>query len=255
MFDKGKREQRHEKEDATFNKMLLWLAGAVVVELIFLLFKRVYINMMWGASVQLGLMYFFRVFRYLGIVLAVAGIVWAVLDYRKGKRVVLPCACAAAALGLWVLTILSYYLLDIGVSILLILPAAAAVLIVIFFLYQRVFFLNALMAAGGLVALWIHRQYNAEHPKMVMAFFVAGFVALAAVLALVFLLHRGDGKLGGVQVMPVGASYLTTWITCAVTAALMALALILGAAGGYYLLFGLAAWVFGQAVFFTVKLM
>ena len=31
MFEKGKREQRHEREDAAFNKMLLWLLGAVVI--------------------------------------------------------------------------------------------------------------------------------------------------------------------------------------------------------------------------------
>ncbi|MDE6588976.1 MAG: hypothetical protein K2K53_01250, partial [Oscillospiraceae bacterium] len=118
-----------------------------------------------------------------------------------------------------------------------------------------VFFLNALVAAGGLVVLWIHRQYYTQHPKMVLAFFVAGFVGLAAVLVVSFLLRGGDGRLGGIQVVPADTSYVTTWVTCVVTAVLMVLALILGAAAGYYLLFALVAWVFGQAVFFTVKLM
>lgn len=255
MFDKGKREQRHDKENATFNKMLLWLAGAVVIELLVLLIKQIYVNMLFGITGMTVVNYFFRVFSILGVVLAAGGLIWAALNYRGGKRVMLPCVCAAAAAGLWVMSVLGYYLFDVGLNIVMILPAVAAVLIVIFFLYQRVFFLNTLLAGGGLVALWIHRQYYAEHPKMVTALFVAGFVLLAAGLVLSFLLRGGDGKLGGVRVMPPDTNYLITWITCAVTALAMVLALVLGTTAAYYLLFALVGWVFIQAVFFTVKLM
>ena len=183
MFDKGKREQRHEKEDAAFNKMLLWLAGAVVVELIILLVKQVYVNMLLGPGVATVLMYFFQVFSILGVVLTAGGIAWAVLWNKKGKPVVLPCALTAAAAGLWVLSLFTYQLFDVGLNIVMLLPAVAAVLIVIFFLYQRVFFLNALLCAGGLLALWLHRQYYEAHHTMVTALFIAGFVALAAALA------------------------------------------------------------------------
>lgn len=255
MFDKGKREQRHEKEDAAFNKMLLWLAGAVVVELIVLLVKQVYVNVLLGPGAQTGLMYFFQVFSFLGAALTVAGIVWAVIWHRKGKGTVLPCALTAAAAGLWVLALFAYGLFDVGLNIVMILPAVAAVLIVIFFLYQRVFFLNALLSAGGLVALWLHRQYYSTRPSMIVALFAAGFVALAVVLVLTFVLRNGDGKLGGVRVMPADTSYAITWITCGVTALTMALALLLGVTAGLYLLFALVGWVFIQAVFFTVKLM
>lgn len=255
MFDKGKREQRHEKEDAAFNKMLLCVAGAVGAGLIVVLLKQLYVNSLLGVGVQVALASFFHVFSVLGAVLAAAGIVWAVVNVRNRKPVRLPCICAAAAAGLWVLSVLAYFLFDVGFAIAMLLPAAAAVLIVIFFLYQRVFFFNTLLTAGGLVVLWIHRQYYAEQPKMVIAFFTAGFVLLAAALVLSFLLKGGDGKLGGVRVLPSGAGYLTTWLTCVVTALAMALTLSLGAAAGYYLLFALAAWVFIQAVFFTVKLM
>ena len=214
MFDKGKREQRHEKEDAAFNKMLLWLAGAVVVELIILLVKQVYVNMLLGPGVATVLMYFFQVFSILGVVLAAGGIAWAVLWNKKGKPVVLPCALTAAAAGLWVLSLFTYQLFDVGLNIVMLLPAVAAVLIVIFFLYQRVFFLNALLCAGGLLALWLHRQYYEAHHTMVTALFIAGFVALAAALAFTFVLRGRDGKLGGVRVMPADTSYVITWITC-----------------------------------------
>lgn len=255
MFDKGKREQRHTKEDAVFNKMLLWLVGAAVVELFLLLVKQVYVNVILGYQGQLVLAYFFRVFLFLGVAAVVAGVVWAVLNHRKGKSVKLPCILTAVAAGLWVVSVFAYFLFDVGMNIVMMLPAAAAVLIVVFFLYQRVFFLNALLVAGGLVALWLHRQYYAERQTMITALFVAGFVALAVALVLTLLLRRGDGKLGGVRVMPAGTGYVTTWITCGVTALAMALALALGTAAAYPLLFALAGWLFIQAVFFTVKLM
>ena len=115
--------------------------------------------------------------------------------------------------------------------------------------------LNALLCAGGLLALWLHRQYYEAHHTMVTALFIAGFVALAAALAFTFVLRGRDGKLGGVRVMPADTSYVITWITCGVTALTMALALALGVTAGLYLLFALVGWVFIQAVFFTVKLM
>lgn len=255
MFDKGKREQRHDKEDAAFNKMLLWLAGAVVAELFILLIKQIYVNFLLDTAGADVLHMFFSVFRIAGAVLAVAGLAWTVMKRRKGESAVLPGALTGAAAGLWVLSVFAYYLYDVGMNIVMLLPAVAAVLIVIFFLYQRVFFLNAVLSAGGLLALWLYRQYYAEHPTMVTALFVGGFVVLAAALVLTFLLRGSDGRLGGLQVMPAGTSYVITWITCVVTAAAMALALALGVTAAFYLLFAVVAWVFIQAVFFTVKLM
>ena len=255
MFDKGKREQRHTKEDAEFNRMLLWLVGAVVVELVIVLFKRIYVNMLLGAAGAMVLNYFFKIFSILGAVLAVGCIVWAVLNHRKGKGAALPLAVAGGAALLWVVSLFAYVLFDVGLSIVMVLPAVAAVLIVIFFLYQRVFFFNAMLAGGGLVALWLYRQYYSDHPTMITMMFVAGFVVLAAAAVLAFLLRGGDGKLGGVRVLPADTGYWITWITCVITAAAMALALGLGMTAAFYLLFVLVAWLFVQAVFFTVKLM
>ena len=90
---------------------------------------------------------------------------------------------------------------------------------------------------------------------MIQMLFAAEFVLLAAALVLSLLLRSGGGKLGGLRVMPSGTGYLMTWITCGVTALALVLAMALGTATGFYLLFALAAWVFVQAVFYTVRLM
>ena len=111
------------------------------------------------------------------------------------------------------------------------------------------------MTAGGLLALWMYRKYYMNHPTLIRLTFAAGLVLLAAGLVLSLLLRRGDGKLGGLRVLPPDTGYLMTWLTCAVTALTMVLTLALGAAVGLYLLFVLVAWVFVQAVFYTVQLM
>lgn len=255
MFDKGKREQRHQEEDAAFNRMLLWLAGAVVVELLLLLVKNIYVNFSAGLTWFNILDNFFRVFSFLGAALTAAGVVWAVLSFRKGKRVTVPCICSAVAAGLWMLSVLSYYLFDFGLDIMVLLPAVGAVLIVVFFLYQRIFFLNAMLTVGGLLALWLHRQHFMRHPTVIRLLFAAEFALLAAGLVLSLLLRRGGGKLGGLRVMTPDTDYRIIWITCAVTALALVLTLVLGTAAGFYLLFALVAWVFIQAVFYTVQLM
>ena len=255
MFDKGKREQHHEQEDAAFNKMLLWLVGAVAAELLVVLSKKIYVDFIAGATVARVLHTFFQLFSFLGIVLTAASIVWAVLNYRKGESVAVPCACAAGAACLWVLSLLSYFLYDFGMDIMMLLPAAAAVLIVVYFLYQRVFFFNTLLTAGGLVALWLYRQYFLYHPTVIRLIFAAEFALLAVGLVLGLLLRRSDGRLGGLQVIPPDTNYLMTYITCVATALTLILTLVLGTAAVFYLLFALVAWEFVQAVFFTVQLM
>ena len=55
MFEKGKRERRQGEEDKVFNRMLLWLAGAVVVELLLLLLQKAYVEMIFDAVVAQAL--------------------------------------------------------------------------------------------------------------------------------------------------------------------------------------------------------
>lgn len=255
MFEKGKRERRNKEDDAVFNRMLLWLAGAVGVELIILLLQKMYVEMLFGAEVAAGMKGFFQVFAVAGAVAAVGAVVWAVLSSRSGKSTVLPLAVAGGAALLWIISLVSYFLYDEGMRILMMLPAAGAVLILIFFLYQRPFFFNALLTGGGLLALWMHRRYYMDHPKMITAGIVAGVLILAAVAALTFQLRKTDGKLGPIRVVPVGSNYMMTWITCGVTAAAMVLALLLDVSMSLFLLFALVGWLFAQAVFFTVKMM
>lgn len=255
MFKKGKREFRNKEEDVVFNRMLLWLGGAVLVELLILLMQKLYVEMIFGPGLASVLFGFFQVFSIVGAVLAVGMAVWSVINLRAGKSAALPMSLAGAAALLWIISLVIYLLFDEGIRILMMLPAAGAVLILIFFLYQRPFFYNALLTAGGLLALWMHGKYYMDHPNLIRACVVGGVILLAGAAALAFLLRKNDGKLAGIRVLPEGSNYMMTWLTCGVTAAAMVLALILGVGLSQYLLYGLVGWLFAQAVFFTVKMM
>lgn len=255
MKEPKKTQQRRKEEDAAFSRMLLWLAGAVVVELIILLIKRIYVDFWLDIGPVLVLQSFFRVFQFAGAVLTAAAVIWLVVRVRANQSWRLPAACAGIAAVLWIISLLSYQLYDLGLTILTILPGAAAVLILIFFLYQRVFFVNAALTGGGIMVLWLFREFRSSHPTLLTLCFIAGWVALAAAAALAWKLSKTGGKLGSLRVMPNGTMYNVIYLTCALTAAAMALTFLLGETAAFYLLFVLVAWLFGQAVFFTVKLM
>lgn len=254
MAEKGK-NQRRKEADAAFNRMLLWLAGAVVVELIILLIKRIYVDFWLDIGAVMALKSFFQVFQFAGAALTAAAAVWLAVRVRASQDWRLPAACTGIAAVLWIISLLSYQLYDLGLTILTILPGAAAVLILIFFLYQRVFFVNAALTGGGIAALWLFREFRSSHPTLLTLCFIAGWVVLAAAAVLAWKLHKTGGKLGSLQIMPDGTMYSAIYLTCALTAAAMALAFLLGGTAAFYLLFVLVAWLFGQAVYFTVKLM
>lgn len=257
MSEQGKRLQRRKQEDAAFNKMLLWLAGAVVLELLTILLRRVYINYSYtdfGVGFMVALNAFFGVFRFAGAVLTVAGAVWLLLSVKNGKKRILPGACTGVALWLWAASVLCYGLNTMGMKILCVLPAAVAVLAAIFFLYQREFFYNAILAGVGITALWVYRQIYMNHPRMTYCGFAAVWVGLAAAAVIAFLLSRRGGKFAFLRVLPAEAGYAAIYLTCAVTAAVLLVSLVIGVASAYYAIFALIGWLFCLAVYYTVKL-
>ena len=100
MFEKGKRERRQSEDDKVFNRMLLWLAGAVAVELLLLLLQKAYVDIIFDAMVAKALQSFFHVFSIVGAVAVAGCAVWAVVNRRGGKPTTLPVIIAAVAAGL-----------------------------------------------------------------------------------------------------------------------------------------------------------
>ncbi|HJH62917.1 MAG TPA: hypothetical protein IAC84_06620 [Firmicutes bacterium] len=258
MTDKEQQSKRRQAEDAAFHRMLLWLLVAVVAELVVLLVKYFYVDITgaaWRVSVAQGLLLFFRVYRFLGIALAAAAAVWAVQAARRGKGVLRSRILTGAAIFLLAVSWVAYHFYDEGVRVLLVLPAIGAGLILVYFLYQRSFFVNTVLTGGGIAALWLHRAYYPSHPGAVVGCFLVVWMVLAGAAALCWRLRQSGGVLGGRRLMPVRSHYVSTWVTCGIVAAALAVGLVLGTSAALYLIFGLIGWLFCQAVFFTVKLM
>ena len=259
MNETGKRLQRQKQEDATFNKMLLWLAGIVCLELLTLLLKRVYFNFSltdFGIGLASVISAFFGVFRFAGAVLFLAGCVWTILSLRKGKKLALPLACTGAVLWLWAAAVLCYGMNVTGMSVLTALPVALAVLCAIFFLYQHEFFFSACLGAVGIAAIWVFHKIYMNHPRLTYGGAAAVCVLMAVAALAVRFMSGKNGKVYKVQVFSPKGSYLPLYLTCAVVALAVILAVLLNAATiGYYALFVLVGWLFCLAVYYTVKLM
>lgn len=254
MTEKEKQLQRRKAEDAVFNRMLLFLLAAVIAEVVVLLVKHFYMNIP-SVAIANALYHLFGVLQFAGLILAVICVIWYGICRKKGCKSTLPGVLAGVFCALWLIALLTYQLNEFGLKILMALPAVYAVLVLIWFLYQRAFFVGAVLTGGGMAAMLVYRRYWVNHPTAVTLAFVAGLVVLAVVAVLMLKLRKTGGKLGKLRLMPEGSSYGICWITCLVIAAALVLALLLGAAVAYYLLFVLIAWLFCQAVFFTVKLM
>lgn len=257
MTDKEKRQKRHSEEDAVFNRLLLWLAGVVVAEAIVLFVKRFYINVT-GSELDIamfsGLGTFFSVFMYAGLVLTVLGVVWCCINLKKHKGIRLPGILTAAVAFVWIVSLITQILGENGVQIMMLLPIVAAVLILIYFLYQRAFFVNAIIAGCGMAGLWCFREYFDSHAALVIVLLVLGWLVLAAISILAYLTRKNGGKLGKFLVVEDKKSYVACWLTCAIVFISTVLSLILGASFAFYLIYALIGWLFCLAVYYTVKL-
>ena len=254
MTDRERRQQtRREEEDAVFNRMLLWVGGAAVAELLVLGLEKLHVEMVFGATPALILRTVFQVFSFLGVALAIACGYWMVRR-QQAKQ---PIRCQAILLVidvfLWVVSVLTWRWYDVGLEIATLLPIVVAVLILIYFLYQRVFFVSSLFTALGLSVLWIYR-IKGDAQDLHRALYV--LIALMAVACVgIYLLSKKEGKLFGLRVLPHDTAYPVLYISAIVDAAAFLAVRLIGAGAVIYLIFALAAWFFAQVVYFTVKIM
>lgn len=264
MSEQEKRVQRRKQEDTAFNRMLLWLAGCVVLEGLTLLLRQVYIyhsNTALGIGVAYVLGSFFVVFRYAGAAVSAACAVWLFLwvkNGKRGKKLVLPGVCTGAAVWLWAVSVLCAnidFAYSAGIGMLCILPAVVGALAAIFFLYQREFFYNAVLGSLSIAALWVFRHIYMNHPRMTWCGFAAVWLLLALAAWGAYYLSRHDGKVWEIRVLPTRSNYLLIYLTCAVCAVALIAAMAVGAAAAYYVMFAVIGWLFCLAVFYTVKLM
>lgn len=257
MNRKEQQAQRAKQEDEILTKVLWWIAGSVILEMLLLLLNKVYVNY---TVEQIDLAYSLRgVFQVLAVVLPVCFVVLLALwlaARKAGRLTRLTGGLALAGLALAVCAVVIRIFDNSGVKFLYIAVPAAAVLALIYYLYQREFFCSAVLSALGLLGIKLLPRVKGAS---VLGYGYAAALAVILVAALVLfrMLQKNQGKLSLkgklTRVLPKNASYALLYVTCGVVAAVSVAAVVLG---GLTVLYGvLVAWLLILAVYYTVRLM
>ena len=258
MNKREQQAQRARQEDEILVKVLWWIVGAVVLEALLLLLNRYYVNYT-VSQIDAMLALHDKVIPALAVAFPICFVVMLVLwlaARKRGKLVRLTAGLTLAFLALAVSAVVTYFFAASGIRFLYMAVPAVAVLVLIYYLYQREFFCAALLSALGLLAVRVvPRQVG--HPVLSYGYTVALAVVVVAALVLLFRLRKSQGRLTikgvPVRVLPKNANYALLYATCAVVAAVLLAALVLGS---LTLLYGvLVAWLLILAVYYTVRLM
>lgn len=256
-MDKKQRQTRQQQEDMALNRGLLWVCGAIVLELLLLLVNKYYINYR-TTSESIAMAEAFRdgltVIRWLALAGVAACGVWAALQLRKKSSAAKPLVALAVSAALLVCAHVSLHFKGPGVRMLFLLVPAWAGLALVYYLYQREFFLAAVGTVLAALGLWLVRMTAGS-----LLYSGVMMLAIAAVGLAAYLLKKNGGcvKLNGQQVrlMPKGSSYSLIFLTCGVGLVAMLAALAAGSTVAYYLMYVMVVWLFGLLVYYTVKMM
>lgn len=251
-------DARRRMEDRIFNRMLVWLAVAVVVEIYFVIVNRFYVNAKAGeidamVAWHKALLFVF----FAGVVLFLVCLAWGRKAQSQGKDVILPFALSGGFLVIGLGSLLVRMSRSSSHLMLGIVPGLA-ILLIIFYLYQKEYFPCALVSGMGILTLLCFRMGGPTGKKYLLC--LAAIIVVAAVcLALMLKLKKNGGRMSWkeeqVELLASGANYLPYFVTAALAVVVCLCPLALGAAAAYYGIWVLGAWVFILAVYFTSKLM
>lgn len=255
-MDKKQREARRHQEDIALQRGLLWVAGAVVFEVLLVLLDRFYVNYSLsesGIQTFLTLHGVFLFVRIAALVAAVLALLWTVWQLKRKKPYALPLALTAALGAVAICVHVAIKFRNTGMSMLYWLVIAWAVLAMVFYIYQREFFLGASACGMSVLALWFVRYGAAGRPEAILL-----TAAILAVGLIALWLKKNDGVLSGkteTRFLPKGSSYGVLLVTCLASLAAVAVAMLTGGTAAYYLVYVMIAWLFALFVYYTVKLM
>ena len=254
---KEERIAKKQREDQALNRVLWWFGGAVVLEFFLLLLNRFYLNFDYtGVRTAERIAAFLRVLTWAALAATlVFGVCWF-LRRKKGGSSLLLGGCAQASLAVFFCALVASFWPTVGIPFLYVAVPVVAVLALIYYLYQREFFLVALQGGVALFALWAYRsRLLYDDIRGVYVIFAVAGVATGILAGFNVLLQRGGGKLGKRRILSKRANYVLLYLASAVTVAALAAALLMGPTAAYVALIGVVAWLFGVAVYYTIRLM
>jgi|GEM_PF-5303818 len=250
-----KKKKSKEKEDKSFVKVLAAFAATVVVEVFALIvYRSFYESKEMGIGVPFATIKW--IFAALFLVLAAAAAYFYIKKKPSQGRWLVEGAVLMLLLSASCF-FLSHYGLD-AAKLLCILFPAAMVLYIFMLLYQREFFICALLCAGAIITAAIMKAHNSHYNMMTLSAGIATAV-LAVIFAVLALAAGKDGrlKLGRRRpaVFEMRGGRAVILISCVLAAAVTAISLARVEPLYEVCIYVTAAFLFVSAVYHTAKLM
>lgn len=205
----------------------------------------------------------FRAMPYLVVafgVLTVLSIVWAVVEKVKavdtsyrlitGKHfayIFAFCTLCAA--------LLAFSFNKDMLTFLYVLIPVVAVLYIVFYSYPRDFFLIAVSACLGAIAVWVLAGLKTGALYLTLLYVLSALALLVWLVAVVLTIsaHKNGGKVFGKDFFSANALYALMYVTYALVLAAVAVAVLLGNTVLYYAAFGLVGYLVLVGIFYTVR--
>ena len=261
-MDKNVKQTRAAKakaEEAALNRILCWLFGGAVLEIMMLLLNRYWVNhRVSEIDLWATLHTVVKVGTFVALALAAVAFVWWRSAHRNGKGVNLPATLCLTLAGISVGCFATWFFSKTGIRVLSILVPATVGLALIYYLYQREFFLLSCQSALALLGVWMCAQgLNSGKAFLCYLYVVAAALVILAAAYLCYRLQAGKGVLEWDErkwkVFSKDANYTFLYVG-AVVAMLTLIAAVLGLS--QMVLYAVSvAWLLVMAVYYTVKLM
>ena len=253
-----KRAQKLQQEQEALNRVFRLFLVGILAECYLLVMYNKFIKGTVEEVVSSS--YVVSALGYIGVALVVLGLVLALVFHRSRPLLGKVSAIAAGVGGFFaVSSALMYWIYPAGSIFLLVLVPILTVLGLVYNLYQREFFLTAVILSGSIFTLWLCRKglgtINWNTKVTVGAVLV--LLGLLAVAYLTRLVQKNKGKwLGksGARLFTAACPYGLLYATYGLCFVTIALALVL-AASTYYTIWVLGIALFALAVYYTSKLM
>ena len=258
MDKREKAAERARQEDAILNRVLIWIAGSVVLEALLLLLNRYYVEYtMEEVFIAKGIYDATGVLSFVFPICFVVALIWWVAAHRRGRKTLAPQIVTTVLAILSVCAIFCHFFVESGVKVLCVAVPCVAVLALVYYLYQHEFFVVTLTGAAGLLGLWMLSKRGGIYSPLVYAYLIVELVVLVAAILMTRHLQDNQGSLrlkgGSVQCFPGNANYILLYLTFLVSVLVQAVGLLLGPVPVLYAVE--IVWLLAMAVYYTVRLM
>jgi len=248
-----KRMEREKEENRVLHRVFSVFLVGLVAEVYLLLVYRYYVN----SSID-ALLAWDKVLRWgtwIGLVMLAAGVAAGIVK-REDRKLRTPMLWVAGVGGFlavtgWVMT----HIYPGGVTAMCVMAPVLMLLGMVFLLFQHECFLCTTMLAGSLFTVWLaNASANSGLRTVVIAGIVLVALGLVAVAWLARKAQQGEGKLWGIRVCSPECDYRVVFAALAVCFICVLIALAAPAAY-FYLMWVLGIGLFGELVYYTMKLM